>query len=238
MNDTISLTDIVGYTGLSKERKKHLWESCVFIFDTNFLLNLYRYESEVVEQFINLWESQKVRCWTTGHVALEFLRNREKVRREQKLLYDKVCGAATKVIDDFVAEANRYNISDRHSFIDTSTFEEKLGKLRDDFEKQVRSWESSDKNASSVDPIYEKVSKLLKAKIFRGFDYSEMDDFSKEADKRFEAKIPPGYEDAAKEESFIYNGVEIPRRFGDLIVWKEILEFAKAHDRDVIFVTD
>lgn len=46
------------------------------------------------------------------------------------------------------------------------------------------------------------------------------------------------YEDAAKEESFIYNGVEIPRRFGDLIVWKEILEFAKAHDRDVFFVTD
>lgn len=82
MNDTISLTDIIGYTGLSEERKKYLWESCVFIFDTNFLLNLYRYESEVVEQFIELWESQKARCWTTGHVALEFLRNREKVRRE------------------------------------------------------------------------------------------------------------------------------------------------------------
>ena len=51
----------------------------------------------------------------------------------------------------------------------------------------------------------------------------------KEGEERYAKKIPPGFEDAKKTEG---------DKFGDLIIWKEMLEKAKADQRPMIFVTD
>ena len=52
----------------------------------------------------------------------------------------------------------------------------------------------------------------------------------KEGEERYAKKIPPGYEDAKK-------GGD-GDKFGDLIIWKEMIEKAKADKRPIIFVTD
>src|SRR4029077_20250194 len=53
----------------------------------------------------------------------------------------------------------------------------------------------------------------------------------KEGEERYAKKIPPGFEDAKK-------GGEGGDKFGDLIIWKEMIEKAKAEVRPIIFVTD
>jgi hypothetical protein len=51
----------------------------------------------------------------------------------------------------------------------------------------------------------------------------------KEGDKRYETKIPPGFADSKKAH---------PEKYGDFIIWKQILEFAKNEEKSVIFVTN
>ncbi len=43
-------------------------------------------------------------------------------------------------------------------------------------------------------------------------------------------EIPPGYKDALTK-----SGI---RQYGDLIIWKEILRFAKEHNTDIIFISN
>jgi len=52
-----------------------------------------------------------------------------------------------------------------------------------------------------------------------------------EGEERYAKKIPPGFEDAKK-------GGDGGDKFGDLIIWKEMMEKAKADQRPIIFVTD
>src|SRR5205807_1363558 len=53
----------------------------------------------------------------------------------------------------------------------------------------------------------------------------------KEGEDRYAKKIPPGFEDAKK-------ASEGGDKFGDLIIWKEMIEKAKTDQRPIIFVTD
>ena len=51
----------------------------------------------------------------------------------------------------------------------------------------------------------------------------------KEADDRYKREKPPGFMDAKEKED--------ERKYGDFILWKQILEFAKKESRPIIFVT-
>lgn len=57
-----------------------------------------------------------------------------------------------------------------------------------------------------------------------------MEDICKEGKVRYEKKIPPGYKDNTNKS----NGNE----YGDLIVWKEIIKYAKTNKQPIVFVTD
>ena len=59
---------------------------------------------------------------------------------------------------------------------------------------------------------------------------------------RYKNNTPPGYKDNAKEDSTIIIGKDEERliidKYGDLIIWFEIIEKAKRAPKAVIFVTD
>ncbi|WP_318508249.1 PIN-like domain-containing protein [Photobacterium leiognathi] len=60
-----------------------LWEKAIFVFDTNILTNLYRYQSDTTMDFLNTLEKIQNRVWIPHHVALEYQRNRLGVIEEQ-----------------------------------------------------------------------------------------------------------------------------------------------------------
>lgn len=51
-----------------------------------------------------------------------------------------------------------------------------------------------------------------------------------EGEKRYKDQTPPGFMDAKKKDSV--------RNYSDLILWKEILKYAKTEAKAVVFVTD
>lgn len=56
-----------------------LWENAIFVFDTNFLLDLYRVSRPASEDFLQLLEHLKDRIWLPYQVVDEFLNRRENV---------------------------------------------------------------------------------------------------------------------------------------------------------------
>lgn len=62
----------------------------------------------------------------------------------------------------------------------------------------------------------------------------------KEGEDRYKRMIPPGYEDAKqKDGNFLHENIEYERKYGDLIIWKQILDVVSEKKlKNVIFVTD
>ena len=70
---------IFEYIELTDEEKKALWESATFVFDTNVLLNLYRYTAKTRDRLLQSLEELRDKLWMPHHVAEEFMKDRCKV---------------------------------------------------------------------------------------------------------------------------------------------------------------
>lgn len=51
-----------------------------------------------------------------------------------------------------------------------------------------------------------------------------------EGENRYKKEIPPGYKDGKKKDGI--------RKYSDLILWKEVIRYAKEQKKNIIFVTD
>src|SRR5690606_8660652 len=80
------------------------------------------------------------------------------------------------------------------------------------------------------DPIYERLSNLFENKITNPYDANKLNDIYKEGEERYKHKIPPGFEDEKNKDG--------SRKYGDLILWKQVIDIAKEQKRPVIFITD
>ena len=78
-----------GYYRPTQAEFKELWNDCIFILDTNVLLNLYRYDEATRNDFLVTLEYVKDRLWIPHQVALEYQENRNQViKSEEKRLND------------------------------------------------------------------------------------------------------------------------------------------------------
>src|SRR6185312_16642733 len=78
------------YEQHAAERIEQAWKLGLFVFDTNVLLNLYRYQAATRDELISVLEQLSSRIWIPHHVALEFQRNRLKVLAEQSRRFTEV----------------------------------------------------------------------------------------------------------------------------------------------------
>jgi len=57
------------------DENHEIWNECIFVFDANILLNLYRYSDETRELLISTLSGLKERIWIPNKVAFEYLNN-------------------------------------------------------------------------------------------------------------------------------------------------------------------
>lgn len=206
----------------STEEKKNLWDNCVFVFDTNVLLNLYRYTSNTRDTLLAALDNLKERVWLPHQVAFEFAKNRcdvifetvEKYKGLEKKKQEFVSSIATelrlKTSDEPVVELEKY-------------VEAWLAKQQ---EKNLLVTQASD------DRILDKVLSIFDGKVGTAFTEEEHTKLSEEGKKRYEKQIPPGFCDQKKEKDGHENN-----EYGDLIVWKQIMLYSASNKVNIIYVT-
>ncbi|MDS7966024.1 MULTISPECIES: PIN-like domain-containing protein [Acinetobacter] len=233
-----------GYYNLDEKDFSILWERAIFIFDTNVLLNLYRYQASTRDALLEVIEKLAQRVWIPYHVGLEFQRNRLTVIAEQYNRFSKVKNIVEEAISTMEKEFEELQLRNRHTHINPDKLIEETKKLASIFFNELNELEKQSININSNDQIRVRLDTLFKDKI--GLPPSNqkiIDDISKDGENRYKNSIPPGYKDSSKgdknPDEFSYGGILYKRKFGDLIIWKQIIKFVEENEhKNIIFITD
>jgi len=221
-----------------------IWRSAVFVFDTNVLLNLYRYHVGTRDELLNVLGQLSGRIWIPHHVALEFQKNRLKVIAEQNKRFADVRRAIEKARSSLFSDLEKLQLQKRHSLINPQSLTSGFERLADEFLRELEELQADQQKLTAPDPLKQKIEYLFDGRVGKApGGQSDVDELYKVAEVRFKLKIPPGYEDAGKDkdepDEYINGGVIYKRKYGDFLIWMQILEHGKSVKAEsIIFVTD
>ncbi len=228
-----------------------LWEKGLFIFDTNVLLDLYRLPENARNNLFEILTDKKIkdRIWLPFQVAMEFTYNKLEVISDQKnkfnnvktIINNGIAGIET-LKSEILSQIQDLQLKKRHSVINpdksinSQLFDEAFKKLNTYLE-ELNTLEAKQPDVTDEDPLKDKIESIFEDKIGTGFSKEELEAIYKEGELRYKEEIPPGYKDRTKTGIHMYQDKKYIRKFGDLIVWKEIIDKAKKDKLEyIIFV--
>ena len=221
------------YYDLPNERIKEIWDNSLIVLDTNVLLNLYRYNEEARNEFINIIKSYKERLWIPYQVGFEFHRNRESIIIKNKVAYRLVKDKLTEQLDKFVNFLNSNGDLTRHPYIDTKDIQKRVTQFSASISKTLDKQQNEHPDYSQNDDILNAITELFDGRVGGDFADKDIEAIYKEGEKRYANKVPPGYCDEKNKKD---KGKR--RLYGDLIVWKQTINHCKELEKDIIFITD
>ena len=214
-----------GYFRPSDEEFGQLWTKSVIAVDANVLLNLYRYSTGTRAELEKALTSVQDRLFLPHQAAKEFLRNRLTVTAGQADEYGRAI-KAVKELSDKLSNRKRHPFlpDDQHQlFVDS--FSALCGHLQKQQDLLLA--------RMSNDEILDFVEKTFKDKTGTPLTPDAIKALVTDGEYRYQHDIPPGYRDGKKDGSG-----DPYRRFGDLIVWKQLIAKAKNDARPLLFITD
>ncbi|NBA80475.1 DUF4935 domain-containing protein [Pseudomonas putida] len=221
-----------------------IWKTAVFVFDTNVLLNLYRYQKRTQEELLEALEKLSNRIWIPHQVALEFQRNRLKVIAAQGRRFSEIRKVIEKAKSDLTNGVNSLQLTKRHTLIDPDPLIIGFDKLTSEFLQELDKLQQSQQALTAPDPIKNRVEEIFEGKVGPAFTCQEdIDKQNKVAELRYKFKIPPGYMDKEKDKNepdeFSHNGLIYKKKYGDYILWSQLLAYsAEQTPQKLIFITD
>lgn len=234
------------YADVSELDYGKVWKQALFVFDTNVLLNLYRYQSNTRDELLEVLNKLSGSIWIPHHVGLEFQRNRLKVIAEQNSRFNEVRRTIEKAKNSLFSELDKLQLQTRHSLIDpqplTSGFETLVANYLD----KLAELQGTQQKPTATDPLKEKIEAIFASSIGSPPNsQDEIDKLYKHAEERFKFNIPPGFQDAGKGKGdddasgYIHGGIIYKRKYGDYLIWQQIVAHAKTTQaKSVIFITD
>ena len=205
-------------------------------FDTNILLILYRYEAtvvkEVLSQFNSLKNNDYFKLWLPHQVALEFNSNRKVTIQNSSKIHSQVVTKFKSFKKDIDGLAK---IGGQNSEI--QPLREELGAKFDEINNIITAHLPPKKSDFKTDNVIKEVYKLFDGIVGDPYSKIEMESIEEDGRYRYKYGIPPGFEDEQKEQVNSYSGIKIPSKYGDLILWKQLIDQAIRDELTVILVT-
>ncbi|MBO1047959.1 MAG: DUF4935 domain-containing protein [Dolichospermum sp. DEX182a] len=223
-----------GYYQPTEEEFAELWNECIFSFDTNVLLHIYRYSPQTRERLFDILEKLQERIWIPHQVGYEFHKNRLTVISDQSKAYEKISkileeNLKIEKIGTLKKDLEAYK---KHSTIEVKEIIEKIEapikEVNKSLKNNLQDLKQKHPDLLKEDIFQDKMIEILNGKI--GNPYSDLLYIYKLSEERFKYSIPPGYEDAKKK--------PVPDMYGDAILWLQLIDYAKSEKKPIIFVTD
>ena len=212
-----------GYYPLTEGQMKVFLSSAIIVFDVSALLDLYRIEESLANKVLEVFKNDKIknRLWIPYDVARLYhqLMNVEIINQmnniNSSLSHLKSC-------KDMVNDTKSYP----YLPIDMKA---KLEKIVTDVEVFCNKQKTALVNQLKSSSIKSNLGKLFNGKMGKGYTDSELENIYKEANERFAKLQPPGY--------LVADLSDNRKKYHDLIIWKQILAYAKDKHKDIILVT-
>lgn len=104
-----------------------------------------------------------------------------------------------------------------------------IEKLKAEIQKEYSSKFEAHGLSPQNDSLLQSIGMLYQDKVGDPFTEDKLKEIFQEGEIRYASQVPPGFLDAPKGDD---------RKYGDLILWKEMLRYAAATKVDILFVTD
>jgi hypothetical protein len=219
-----------GYFLPDSEALASYMQSGLVALDTNALLDLYRFTPDARSEFINALELLGDRLWVPHRVAEEFLRGRLGVIKEYAtatdLFIDELRETLNQATDKLQSFGSRRGLPATRLNELKESLEQRYETVIRDVSTLCRSSLSVD-DAIRGDSILSRLETVLHGKV--GSPLSDEESARKEAKRRMDRYIPPGYEDAKKDSE---------KAAGDYLMWAQLLEEARCRQLPVILVSN
>lgn len=212
------------YHQFTEEEFKLLWKNCLFVFDANTLLNMYRYSRKTVEAYFKVLEKLKKqkRIWIPYQVGYEFYENRIKVISENEKSYDGILKVLEKTKNNIETDYKN------HPFLNIEKISKEIKTGLSKAEKDIKKAKENHPDWLKKDDVLESINKIFNNNIGKNYDKKKLDEIKNEGKERYKNNIPPGFKDEKKEES---------KKYGDLILWYQIIDKAKESKKPIVFVS-
>lgn len=235
------------YVQLTKEDFQKLWEEATFVFDANVLLDLYRFSRTYKEDFINVLKKLEGRVWLPHQVAEEFMRNRvgpissqlADLKNAEKRVkkWAEETSSLTELKENLEDIGNRKGPvqNEIDSLLEKSSqFKESVENFESHILEEIEAMRkellpSGTRANKSNDDTLDKLESIVGDSIGEPFEDERLKELYGEGEKRFADEIPPGFKDSGKDAE--------SRKYGDWILWKQILNYAESESTSIIFVT-
>ncbi len=202
-----------------------LWKESLFVFDTNTLLDMYRYRRETVEEYLKVMGNlkKKDQIWIPYQVGLEFYENRLGVISEYEESYDTILSVLDKAKADIEGKYKN------HPFLDFSEIRSEMTNALSSIERKIKlAKKNHPKLLEKHDDILEQLNNLFDESTGEKYTTEKLAEIYKDGEKRYEEKIPPGYKDSKK------GGA---RQYGDLVLWNQIIDKAVQEKKPIILIS-
>lgn len=234
-----------GYYPPTTSEYEKLWKEGLIVLDTNVLLNFYRLPTVARDEVFSVLESLRDRLWIPHQVALEFHRKRLTViAGERKTMADALT-SASELVMAVSDKVNALQIEKRGLGIEPAALISELSQANHQLVEAVKTAHTSQLDVSASDPVRERLDELLKGRVGAGpSNQIELEALCADGENRYLENIPPGFKDAdkdknPKEATFMFDHIKYQRKFGDLILWRQLLLHVKdAGIKNVVLVTE
>ena len=208
----------------------------LIVLDTTILLELYRKPSNISLDIIKAFKEIIDRIYVPRQVYDEYLRNFHKVSGNEKRKYQKVgtelSGSLTKLQEEITSRTTEYR---KHDYTGITKLQSDLGEKIEEIRNILKDYENGHRNEIEKNKDFlrhDKVKEFIDLLVEHGnignpLPFSKKLLILQEGQIRFDNLIPPGYRDNAKD------GAD---KYGDLFVWKSIIEVAKEKNANILFI--
>ena len=229
-NDGDNMKDLFpGHFKESDRNLREVWDTSLFVFDANILLNLYRYSDTTRNEFLRILDKIKDRAWLPHRAAEEYLNNRLSVIDQQERSYDETA----KSIESLKRDLENAR---QHPFVSKDVME-KVSSVFEELCNELKSNKSVHTTRISSDEIKDSIANIFEKSVGVPYEKDRIEQLIVEGEERYKQKIPPGFKDGSKAgDSDVF--VEKCRKYGDLIVWTQVIDKATELKKGVVLVTD
>ncbi len=230
------------YNSISK-----IYDRLLIIPDTNVLLYLYRCSSNASQKIVQVLEMLKEKTIIPNQVYMEYLEHKDAEQSKIKKKYENYEKELIKIVDKFESDLSmriavaKKNLYPKSNLLD-KTIEPNVGLIRKEIDNYFQKYRNE---KDKFDDQIERIENLVKyyeenKKISDEISMDLKLKYISEGELRYKYKMPPGYEDEQKfkenDRNPKTNNFQYKiKKFGDLFVWKEIIDIGLQNQEKCIF---
>lgn len=216
----------LGYYRPTEIEFSRLWKKCLFVLDANVLLNIYRYSPSTRQELIDILTKISDRLWVPYQAATEYQQRRLDVIEQQSSAYEQIQNSFTTAQNKLESDLKLFS---RHPFINVDSFINKLKTPIDEIKRELDRLKREHPNLLDGDDLRDTITDLHEGKVGLPYTKERLEEIYKIGKERYDRSTPPGFQDKNKD------GM---RKYGDLVLWFQILDQAKSTEKPIIFITD